>query len=125
MKLQDVFLKAIARKISWPDAAEIAGLSYGTIHRIRQKYEEHGYDGIFGQTSRKREFYRVPLATVERVLTLYQEKYSKSSPREFHQKLKKRHGIEVNYGWLEQALRGAGLIVERRRHAPRSQSAIR
>jgi hypothetical protein len=34
MKLQDVILKAMARKISWMAAAEIAGVSDRTMRRI-------------------------------------------------------------------------------------------
>jgi hypothetical protein len=32
MKLQDVILKAMAKKISWIDAAEIAGMSVCNMH---------------------------------------------------------------------------------------------
>jgi predicted HTH domain antitoxin len=36
MKLQDVILKAMAKKISWMDAAEIAGMSVRNMQRKRQ-----------------------------------------------------------------------------------------
>jgi hypothetical protein len=47
MKLQDVILKAMAKKISWMDAAEIAGMSVRNMQRKRQAYEEYGYTGLF------------------------------------------------------------------------------
>ena len=62
MKLQDVILRAIAKKITWVDAAEIAGLSPLTIGRMRQKYEAFGYDGLYDQARHKRRVHRVPLA---------------------------------------------------------------
>ncbi len=37
MKLQDVILKAMAKKISWIDAAEIAGKSVPNMQRKRQE----------------------------------------------------------------------------------------
>ena len=37
MKLQDVILKALAKKITWIDAAEIAGMSVRTMQRMRQR----------------------------------------------------------------------------------------
>ena len=111
MKLQDVILKAIARKISWLDAADIVGVSATTIGRMRRKYEEFGYDGLYEQQRRKRHVHRVPLTTAETALTLYQQSYSGLSVRRFQQKLRADHGIRLNYNWLQQALRGAGLIA--------------
>ena len=38
MKLQDVILKAMAKKISWLEAAEIAGVCDRTMRRMRESY---------------------------------------------------------------------------------------
>jgi Transposase DDE domain group 1 len=43
MKLQDVILKAMAKKITWMAGAEIAGVTDRTMRRIRQRYQEFGY----------------------------------------------------------------------------------
>jgi transposase len=72
MKLQDVILKAMAKRISWMSAAEIAGVSDRTMRRMRQRYEESGYDGLFDQRRGKRSIHRISMATAERVLALYQ-----------------------------------------------------
>ncbi len=45
MKLQDVILKAMAKKISWLEAAEIAGVTDRTLRRMRDRYREFGYTG--------------------------------------------------------------------------------
>lgn len=110
MKLQDVILRAIAKKITWLDAADIAGVSARTIVQIRQKYEAYGYDGLYDQQRRKRFVHRVPLSTAEQVLALYQQNYSDLNVRQFHQKLRTAHGIRLSHSWLKQALLGAGLI---------------
>ena len=115
MKLQEVILRAIARKITWADAADIAGVSPRAMSYLRRRYEQFGYDGLYEQRRRRRFIHRVPLLTVERALTLYQLKYPGLDPRRFHQKLRKEHAITVSYGWLKQALQGAGL---ERREAP-------
>jgi hypothetical protein len=39
MELQDVILKAMAKKIAWMEAAEIAGVADRTMRRIRQRYQ--------------------------------------------------------------------------------------
>ena len=109
MKLQNVILKAIAKKITWLDAAEIAGINARTMVRLKQKYEEFGYDGLYDQRRRTRHIHRVPLGTAEKVLILYQEKYSGASVWSFYRKLRAEQGIQVNYSWVKQALEGAGL----------------
>lgn len=68
MKLQDVILKALAKKITWLEAAEIIGVCDRTMRRMRQQYEEFGYNGLFDQRRRNREYLRVPMQTAERVL---------------------------------------------------------
>jgi Homeodomain-like domain len=42
MKVQEVILRAMAKKITWWQAAEILGLSGRQLRRLRQRYEEHG-----------------------------------------------------------------------------------
>lgn len=118
MKLQDVILKALARKLSWIEAAEIAGMSVRNMQRMRQRYQEHGYDGLFDQRRGKRSTHRVPVATVEQVLQLYQERYFDLSVRHFHEKLREQHQIRLSYSWVKQALQGAGLVVRRKKRGP-------
>jgi transposase len=115
MKLQDVILKAMARKMTWMTAAEIAGVSDRTMRRMKERYEECGYDGLFDQRRGKRSIHRIPLETAERVLGLYQEKYFDFSVLHFHEKLGKEHDIEVSYSWVKQALQGAGLVARHRK----------
>ena len=57
---------------------------------------------------------RVPLATAEEVLRLYQETYYDLNIRHFHEKLRDEHGIELSYTWVQKALQGAGLVAKRR-----------
>jgi hypothetical protein len=43
MRLQDVLLKAIVKKISWADAAEIIGVTGQTMRQWRERMEEGGH----------------------------------------------------------------------------------
>ncbi len=85
MKLQDVILKAMAKKITWLEAAEIIGVCDRTMRRMRERYQEFGYDGLFDQRRRKRSVLRVPMEQAERVLALYREKYFDLNVRHFHE----------------------------------------
>jgi transposase len=118
MKLQDVILKAMAKKLTWIQAAEIAGMSVRNMQRKRQSYQEHGYNGLFDQRRGRRSIHRVPMATAERVLALYRDKYPDFNVRHFHEKLKESEGIELSYSWVKQALQGAGLVARRRKRGP-------
>jgi transposase len=115
MKLQDVLLKAMAKKISWVSAAEIIGVTPRTMRRWRARLEEHGYGGLRDQRKAKPSFRRVPLQTCERVLQLYQEQYYDFNVRHFQEKLKEVHQIELSYSWVKQALQGAGLVPRKRK----------
>jgi Helix-turn-helix domain len=75
MKVQEVMLRAWARKITWWQAAEIVGITDRHMRRIRERYEEFGYDGLFDRRRGKPSPKRVPVATVEKVLGLYREQY--------------------------------------------------
>jgi transposase len=118
MKLQDVLLKAMAKKITWWEAAEIIGVTDRTMRRWRERLERDGYSGLADRRKGKPSFRRVPLATVQEVLRLYQEKYFDLSIRHFHEKLRQEHGIELSYSWVQQALQGAGLVKKRKRRGP-------
>jgi transposase len=118
MKLQDVILKALAKKLTWIEAAEIAGMSVRNMQRMRQRYREHGYNGLFDQRRGKRSYHRVAMETVERVLALYRDKYPDFNIRHFHEKLTEQEGIALSYSWVKQALQGAGLVAKRRKRGP-------
>src|SRR5215467_9660240 len=114
MKVQDVMLQAMAKKITWWQAAEILGISDRHMRRWRERYEEHGYDGLFDRRRGRPSPKRVPLETVEKVLGLYREKYFDFNVRHFHEKLVAEHGIELRYTCVKQALQGAGLVARGR-----------
>jgi transposase len=110
MKVQEVILRAMAKKITWWQAAEIIGISDRHMRRWRERYEEFGYDGLLDRRRGKPSPRRVPVATVEKVFALYRETYFDLNVQHFHEKLKQYHGIELSYTWVKQALQGAGLV---------------
>ena len=115
MKVQDVMLQAMAKKITWWQAAEILGISDRHMRRWRERYVEEGYNGLLDRRRGKPSRRRVPLATVEKVFALYREKYFDLNVQHFHEKLRAEHGIELSYTWVKQALQGAGLVARGRK----------
>src|SRR6266700_3402781 len=119
MRVQDVMLQAMAKKITWWQAAEILGISDRHMRRWRERYEREGYNGLMDRRRGKPSRRRVPLGVVEKVLALYREKYFDMNVQHFHEKLEAEHGIELSYTWVKRALRplpGMLLHIDGSRH---------
>ena len=98
MKVQDVILKAMAKKINWLEAAEIVGVCDRTMRRMREAYQQFGYTGLFDQRRGRRSVHRVPMETAEEVLRLFQEVYFDLNIRHFHEKLRDPASKTILYG---------------------------
>jgi transposase len=115
MKVQEVMLQAMAKKITWFQAAEIMGISDRHMRRWRERYEEGGFRGLFDRRRGKPSPKRVPMAVLERGLELYREKYFDFNLRHFHEKLASEHQIGLSYSWVKGVLQGAGLVARGRK----------
>jgi transposase len=113
MKVQEVILRAMAKKITWWQAAEIIGISDRQMRRWRERYEEFGFRGLFDRRRGKPSPKRV--AVVEKVLGLYREKYFDLNVRHFHEKLQEEHQVEISYSWVKGLLQGAGMVAKGRK----------
>jgi transposase len=124
MKLQDVLLKAMAKKITWWEAAEIIGVTDRTMRRWRERMEDGGYSGLADRRKGRESDRRVPLEQVEEVLRLYRDTYFDLNIRHFHEKLSENHAIKLSYTWVQKALQGAGLVARgrvRKKHRRRRE----
>ena len=125
MKVQDVILRAMAKKITWWQAAEIIGISDRQMRRWRERYEEFGFRGLFDRRRGKPSPKRVPVAVVEKVLGLYREKYFDLNVRHFHEKLQAEHQVEISYSWVKGLLHGAGMVAQGRQRGVHRQQRPR
>jgi len=124
MKLHDVLLKAMAKKITWWEAAEIIGVTDRTMRRWRERLASDGYTGLVDRRKAKPSDKRVPVEQVEQVLRLYREEYFDLNMRHFHEKLAEQHEIQLSYTFVQKALQGAGLVArgrKRRKHRRRRE----
>jgi transposase len=115
MQVREVILRAMAKRITWWQAAEILGMTDRSMRRWKRRYETYGYDGLLDRRRGKPSPKRVPLEEAEEVLRLYQERYSDLNVRHFQEKLKEEHGIKLGYTWVKLALHGAGLVKKGRK----------
>ena len=115
MKVQEVILRAMAKRITWWQAAEILGMTERSLRRWRWRWQQYGYDGLFDRRRGRPSPRRVPVETVQEVLRLYQERYADFNVRHFHEKLREEHSIHLSYTWVKLALQGAGLVRKGRK----------
>jgi len=115
MKIQEVILKAMAGKLKWWEAAEIIGVTDRTMRRWRERYQEHGYSGLWDHRKRSPSPKRIAVEVLEQVLRLYREKYFDFNVQHFHEKLEEEHGIKQSYTWVKTALQEAGLVARRKK----------
>jgi transposase len=111
MKVQEVILRAMAKKITWWQAAEIIGISDRQMRRWRERYEEFGFRGLFDRRRGKPSPKRVAVAVVEKVLGLYREKYFDRNVRHFHEKLQEEHQVEISYSWGASQVASAATVA--------------
>src|SRR5580692_12747979 len=123
MKVQDVMLQAMAKKITWWQAAEILGISDRHMRRWRERYVEEGYNGLLDRRRGKPSGRRVAGATVEKVFALYREKYFDLNLQHFSREVagRARDGTELHLG--EAGTTGSGPGGARRQARGASQAA--
>jgi len=110
MTKREVIMRAIAREITWIQAAQICGVSDRQMRRLKQAVERRGFDAVVdhrGGTPRRQ---RIAVATLEQVCVLKRERYPDFSVQHFWEKLRDGHGIAISYTWTKLTLQAAGLV---------------
>jgi hypothetical protein len=109
MTRKEVIVRAIAKELTWIQAADICGITARQMRRLKWRYERYGYDGLVdgrgGKTRRK----RIPLETIEQLCQLRREQYADFSVQHFWEKATEVHQLEISYTWAKLALQAAGL----------------
>ena len=125
MKIQEVILRAMAKRLTWCQAAEIIGISDRQMRRWYRRYQEFGYDGLFDRRRGRPSPKRVAVETVERMLGLYRDRYFDLNVQHFCEKLREEHSISLSYTWVKTALQGAGLVRKGRRRGAHRRRRLR
>src|SRR5579864_7208635 len=116
MKVQDVMLQAMAKRITWWQAAEILRHSRPAHAALAGALRGRGIQRIAGPAAG--QAVAAPGGGGdggESVRLVYREKYFDLNVQHFHEKLRAEHGIELSYTWVKQALQGAGLVARGRK----------
>ncbi len=112
MTRREVIMRAIAKEITWIQAAQICGITARQMRRIKRAIERGGVEAVVDQRGRTLRRQRIPLAVLEQVCTLKRERYADFSVQHFWEQLGAKHDIAISYTWTKLALQAAGLAAK-------------
>lgn len=109
MTRNEVIVQAIAKKLTWIQAADICGITARQMRRLKQRYERDGYDGLVDGRSGKPRRKRIALETIEQLCELRRTQHADFSVQHFWEKATEVHQLQISYTWAKLALQAAGL----------------
>lgn len=109
MTRREVIIKAIAKQITWQQAADICGMTPRHMLRLRKAYEMYDVDGLVDGRGGRPRRPRIPVSTIEEVLRLRREEYADFSVKHFHERITEKHGLVISYKWTLTVLQDSGL----------------
>lgn len=123
MRFEHVLARWNRRELSRAEAGELLGMGERTFRRWRDRHEDEGLAGLYDRRLGKASAKRVPADEIERVPSLYRDRYCGFTVKHFHEKLEKDHDFRFGYTWTKTTLQGAGLVKKApRRGAHREAS---
>ena len=112
--LQDV----IDKKLKGSEAAEILGLSYVHISRLKRKFLEEGLEGILRKIPILPQNKKINDLTISEILRLRKEFYYDFNILHFMEKLEEDHKIHTSYESLRQ------ILIQNGQHYPRKKKIV-
>jgi transposase len=110
MTRREVITKAIARQLTWLQAAEVLGISARQVRRIRKAVECHGMEAVLDQRGGRPRRRRIKAGTIELLCRLKRDLYQDFSVRHFYEHVSEKHQLKVSYNWLRLMLQEAGVV---------------
>jgi len=97
-------------ELSQGEAAEMLGIGERTFRRWRDRLRDEGPAGLRDRRIGKPSSRRAAVEEIQRMLGLYEERYSGFTVKHFHEQLQKRHNYKLGYTVTRLSLHGAGLV---------------
>lgn len=84
------------------------------MRRLKQLYEQKGYDGLLDQRGGRLRRKRIRPREVARICQLRRARYADFSIQHFWERLTEEHGVRISYTWTRLLLQAAGLAPKAR-----------
>lgn len=110
MRFEEILSGHKAGRLSGFEAAQVLGCSERTFRRRRARFEAEGYDGLLDRRIGKVSPHRIAADEVERIVSLYRNRYQGWTVKHFHERAQEKHGLTASYGWTKSVLHASGLV---------------
>jgi transposase len=110
MTRREVITKAIAKQLTWVQAAAILGVTPRHMRRIRWGVEHWGLEGVMDRRGGRPRRKKIKAGTIELLCRLKRDVYPDFSLQHFYEHVTEKHGVKVSYNWLRLMLQEAGVV---------------
>ena len=124
-RFEDAFGQYRRRRLNAEEAGELLGMSGRHFRRLCDRYEEEGSKGLRDRRIRKVSPRRAPVCELERMQTLYRERYSDFTVKHFHEQLQRRHNYRLGYTVTRLSLQAAGPVTKAKRRGAHRKKRVR
>jgi transposase len=122
MRFLEVYERSRSGRLSYLEASEALGMSERSFRRLRVRYEAEGERGLLDRRLGKVSAHRIAADEVDRIVSLYRDRYAGWTVKHFHERAREQHGLAASYGWTKSVLHASGLVqsaVSRSAHRKR------
>jgi transposase len=124
-RFEEAFGQYRRRRLNAEEAGELLGMSGRHFRRLCDRYEEEGSEGLRDRRIGKISPRRAPARELERMQTLYRERYSDFTVKHFHEQLQRRHNYRLSYTVTRLSLQAAGLVAKAKRRSAHRKKRVR
>jgi transposase len=110
MKFEEIHDRFRRGRLSAEEASEWLGVSERTFRRWRVRFDAEGSGGLLDRRLGKVSAARIAADEVDRIVTLYRDRYKEWNVRHFHERAVARHGLTASYGWTKSVLHASGVV---------------
>jgi len=115
MKFEEIHDRFRRGRLSAVEASEWLGVSERTFRRWRGRFDAEGSAGLLDRRLGKVSPARIAADEVDRIVSLYRDRYKEWNVQHFHERAVAQHGLTASYGWTKSVLHASGEV----RPAPR------
>lgn len=115
MRFEDVYDRFQKSKLTTEEASDLLGICSRTFLRLRMRYDEEGFEGLYDRRLGQPSPRRAADNEVKRITKLYEEKYRGFNVKHFHEFACREHGLKYGYTWTKSQLEKSGLVRKSKR----------
>lgn len=112
MTRQAVIIRAINEDITWTQAAAIIGITTRQMRRVREEWEEGGYEALMDNRRGRFVKKKILAKDIKELCRLKRDVYPDFNVRHFHERATEKHGIKIGYTWTLKVLQEAGIVAK-------------